>query len=141
VIGRYWQALNPEEQQEFLRLFRDYTVQAYADKLGTYGGAQFRVLGATPAGEEVVVSSEVVRPSGPPAHIDWHLVQSGDGYKVTDVYVDRVSMKVTERDEFTKIIQNNGGQPRALLAVMRQQLREGPAAAGPGNRPVPGTIR
>ena len=129
VIGRYWRAFTPEQQQEFLRLFADYTVQAYADKLGPYGGSQFRVLGAAPAGEEVVVSSEVVRSNGPPVRMDWHVAPSGGGYKVTDVYVDNVSMRITQRDEFAKIIQNNGGQPTALLAVLRQQLHEGPAAA------------
>ena len=129
AIGRYWQAFSPEQQQEFLRLFAEYTVQAYADKLGPYGGSQFRVMGAAPAGQEVVVSSEVNRPSGPPVRIDWHVAPGGEGYKVTDVYVDNVSMRITQRDEFAKIIQNNGGQPTALLAVLRQQTRGGPAPA------------
>jgi phospholipid transport system substrate-binding protein len=123
AIGRYWQAFSPEQQQEFLRLFSEYTAQAYADKLGQYGGARFQVTGSEPAGNEVVVNSQVLRTNGQPAQIDWHLTQEGDGYKVNDVYVDRVSMKVTQRDEFAKIIQNNGGQPSALLAVLRQQLR------------------
>jgi len=123
AIGRYWQAYTPEQQQEFLRLFSEYTVQAYADKLGQYGGARFQVTGSQPAGTEVVVNSQVLRTNGQPVQIDWHLIQEGDGYKVNDVYVDRVSMKVTQRDEFAKIIQNNGGQPSALLAVLRQELR------------------
>jgi phospholipid transport system substrate-binding protein len=131
AIGRYWQAFSPEQQQEFLRLFQAYTVQAYADKLGQYGGAQFRVLGSQPAGGEGVVSSEVIRPSGQPVRMDWHLIGEGGGYKVTDVYVDQVSMKVTQRDEFAKIIQNNGGQPSALLAVLRQQLHQAPQATQP----------
>jgi phospholipid transport system substrate-binding protein len=131
AIGRYWQAFTPEQQQEFLRLFQATTVEAYADKLGQYGGAQFRVLGTQPAGGEVVVSSEVVRPSGQPVRIDWHLTDEGGQYKVTDVYVDQVSMKVTQRDEFAKIIQNNGGQPSSLLAVLRQQLHESPQATQP----------
>jgi phospholipid transport system substrate-binding protein len=123
AIGRYWQAYTPAQQQEFLRLFSEYTVQAYADKLGQYGGARFQVTGSEPAGEEVVVNSQVLRANGQPVQIDWHLIQDGDGYKVNDVYVDRVSMKVTQREEFAKIIQNNGGQPSALLAVLRQELR------------------
>ena len=123
AIGRYWRAFSPEQQQEFLRLFSEYTVQAYADKLGQYGGARFQVTGSEPVGNEVVVNSQVLRTNGQPVQIDWHLIQEGDGYKVDDVYVDRVSMKVTQRDEFAKIIQNNGGQPSALLAVLRQQLR------------------
>jgi phospholipid transport system substrate-binding protein len=131
AIGRYWQAFTPEQQQEFLRLFQATTVEAYAEKLGQYRGAQFRVLGSEPAGDEVVVSSEVLCPSGQPVHMDWHLIDEGGQYKVADVYVDQVSMKITQRDEFAKIIQNNGGQPNALLAVLRQQLRETPQATQP----------
>jgi phospholipid transport system substrate-binding protein len=137
AIGRYWQAFTPEQQQEFLRLFADYTVQAYAEKLGPYGGSQFRVLGSAPAGDEIVVNSEVVRSNGQPVRMDWHLVPAGGGYKVSDVYVDQVSMRITQREEFAKIIQNNGGQPSALLAVLRQQLREGPRAASPGQHRTP----
>jgi phospholipid transport system substrate-binding protein len=128
AIGRYWQAFTPQQQQEFLQLYQQSTVQAYAEKLCAYGGSQFRVLGTAPAGGEVVVSSEVIRPNGQPVRMDWHLVPEGGSYKVSDVYVDQVSMKVTQRDEFAKIIQNNGGQPSALLAVLRQQLRESPQA-------------
>jgi len=128
-IGRYWQAFSPAQQQDFMRLFQDYTVQAYADKLGQYGGSQFRVLGTQPYGDEIVVSTEVIRPNGPPVHIDWHVVGEDGQYKITDVDVDRVSMKVTQRDEFARIIQNNGGQPSALLAVLRQELRQDRATA------------
>jgi phospholipid transport system substrate-binding protein len=122
AIGRYWRAFSPEQQQEFVKLFAEYTVQAYADKLGQYGGARFQVTGVQPAGDEAVVNSQVLRAGGQPVEIDWHVVQEDGGYKVSDVYVDRVSMKVTQRDEFAKIIQNNGGQPSALLAVLRQEI-------------------
>ena len=129
AIGRYWQAYSPEQQQEFLGLFRDYTVQAYADKLGQFGGARFEVTGTTPSTDGVVVNSQAIRQNGQPVQIAWHLVRQGDGYKVSDVYVDQVSMKVTQRDEFAKIIQNNGGQPAALLAVLRQELKRDQAPA------------
>src|SRR5207244_11528934 len=46
VLGRYWRIASPEEQQEFLRLFQEYIVQAYAARPGEYGGAQFRGLGS-----------------------------------------------------------------------------------------------
>ncbi|HWD59506.1 MAG TPA: ABC transporter substrate-binding protein [Stellaceae bacterium] len=129
AIGRYWAALNPDQQQEFLHLYQEYTVQAYADKLGQYGGAQFQVTGAENMGDETVVHSAVIRQNGAPVQMDWHVMQKDGGYKVTDVFVDRVSMKVTQRDEFAKIIQNNGGQPAAILAVLRQQLHSEKAPA------------
>lgn len=132
AVGRYWQVMSPEEQQEFMRLFSEYTVTAYADKLGKYDGAQLHVTGTEPYGGETVVHSQVTRTNGSPVEMDWHLIaDNSGGYKITDVYVDRVSMKATQRDEFAKIIQNNGGQPSALLAVLRQELR------GQGTTPAP----
>jgi len=127
VIGRYWRDFTPAQQQQFLRLFQAYTVQAYSKQLSQYGGAQFRVTGMRPLGGEVVVNSEVIRPSGPPVRIDWHLIDVGGEYKIEDVDVDRVSMIASQRDEFARIIENNSGQPAALLAVLRQQLNERPA--------------
>jgi phospholipid transport system substrate-binding protein len=124
ALGRYWRAYDPQQQEEFLKLFQEYTVLAYAERLGKYSGAQFRTTAAAPNGDEVVVDSQVLSNGGKPVEMDWHLVRAGDGYKVSDVYVDGVSMKVTQRDEFAKVIQNNGGRPDTLLAVLRQQIRE-----------------
>ena len=92
-------------------------------KLGEYGGGQFNITGSQNAGDETIVDSEIARANGQPVQIDWHVIDEGGQNKITDVYVDRVSMKVTQRDEFAKIIENNGGQPSALLAVLRQELR------------------
>src|SRR5206468_12288752 len=99
VLGRYWRTATPQQQQEFLQLFQEYVVQAYASRLGPYGGEPFRVIGARPAGDEVIVSSEVARSGGSPIQIDWYLVRAGGQLKITDVYVGGASMKVTQRDE------------------------------------------
>src|SRR2546421_11872714 len=64
VLGRYWRTASPEEQQEFLRLFQEYIVQAYAARLGEYGGEPFRVVGSRASGGETVVTSEIARPNG-----------------------------------------------------------------------------
>jgi phospholipid transport system substrate-binding protein len=122
VLGRYWRTASPEEQQEFLRLFQEYIVQAYAGRLGEYGGEPFRVLGSRPAGDETVVSSQIDRPNGGRVLVDWYLINRGGAPKITDVYVGGVSMKVTQRDEFASVIQRNGGRVDALLAQLRQRL-------------------
>lgn len=122
VLGRYWRAANPQEQQEFLRLFQEYIVQAYSARLGQYGGAPFRVTGSRQTGNEIVVTSEILRAGGAPIQVDWFLIDQGGRYLITDVYVGGVSMKVTQRDEFASVIQRNGGQVSALLAQLRQKV-------------------
>jgi ABC-type transporter MlaC component len=57
--------------------------------------------------------------------IDWYLVNRGGDYKITDLSIGGISMKVTQRDEFSRWIQNNGGRFDALLAVLRQQIAQG----------------
>jgi phospholipid transport system substrate-binding protein len=121
VLGRYWRVATPQEQQEFLSLFQEYLVRAYSARLGQYGGEPFRVTGTRPNGEETVVASEIVRHNGAPIAVDWYLIGHG-AFKITDVYVAGVSMKVTQRDEFASVIQRNGGRVAALLAQLRQKL-------------------
>lgn len=126
VLGPYGRSLSPEQQQEFATLFREYLAQAYSKRLEPYAGAPFRVTGERPNGGETVVTSQVQR-GGQPVEIDWHVVNHGGRFLVTDVYVDGVSMRVTHRNEFASIIQRNGGKADALLAALRQQLASGPA--------------
>jgi len=121
VLGRYWRTATPKEQQDFLGLFQEYLVRAYSARLGAYGGEPFHVTGVRPNGEETVVASEIIRPSGSRIAVDWYLIGRGP-YKITDVYVGGVSMKVTQRDEFASVIQRNGGRVEALIAQLRQKL-------------------
>ena len=125
VLGRYWRTATPQEQQEFLRLFQEYVVRAYSARLGQYGGEPFRVVGARPIGGETVVVSEIIRPNGAPIEVDWYLVERGGRYKISDVYISGVSMKVTQRDEFAAVIQRHGGRVEGLLGQLRQKLAAG----------------
>ena len=126
VLGRYWRTATPEQQQEFLRLFQEYIVQAYSSRLGEYGGEPFRVTGSRPSGEETVVSSEIDRSGGNRVQVDWYLSNRSGRQKITDVYVGGVSMKVTQRDEFASVIQRNGGRVDALMAQLRQKTAAAP---------------
>ena len=123
VLGRYWRVATPAEQQEFLGLFQEYIVEAYSARLGQYGGEPFRVTGSHGGGGEIVVTSQIIQKSGAPIEVDWYLADQGGAFKITDVYVGGVSMKVTERDEFGAVIQRNGGQVAPLLGQLRQKIQ------------------
>jgi phospholipid transport system substrate-binding protein len=126
VLGRYWRTATPQEQQEFLGLFQEYIVRAYSARLGEYGGEPFRVTGTRPAGEETIVTSEILRQNGAPIQVDWYLAGGPGRYKIVDVYVGGVSMKVTQRDEFGSVIQRNGGRIGALIEQLQQKLAAPP---------------
>jgi phospholipid transport system substrate-binding protein len=124
VLGPYARAMSPEMQQQFAPLFRDYLAQVYVTRLNRYSDTPFRVTGSKPWGGETMVTSQVVASGGSPVELDWLVTNRSGRWLVTDVIVDNVSMKATQRSEFASIIQRNGGQPNALVAALRQQLAQ-----------------
>jgi phospholipid transport system substrate-binding protein len=121
VLGRYWRVATPEQQQQFQGLLREYLAQAYAGRLAQYAGEKFAALNAQTQGDETIVFSEITRNDGGKIRVEWHLVNSG-GWKISDAYVAGVSMAVTERDEFSSVIQQGGGQVQYLLYRLRQKV-------------------
>ena len=124
ALGRYRLSASPQEQQQFLQLYPDFTVRAFGYRLKEYGGASFRVTNVRPAANETIVNSELIRSNGSRLPLDWYLANSAGQYRITDVAVAGVSMKVTLRDQFSSWIQNNGGRFSALLVVLRQQIAQ-----------------
>jgi phospholipid transport system substrate-binding protein len=122
ALGSYRRVATPAEQQEFFRLYPEFTVRAFHARLNDYRGAPFRVTGRRMVGNETVVTSEILPTSGGRVQVDWYLTDSGGQYRVSDVTIGGMSMRVALRDQFASWIENNGGRVNALLAVMRQQI-------------------
>ena len=122
AMGRYRLSATPQEQQEFFRVYPKFTVRALANRLDDYGGAQFRVTGSRSVGTETVVNSQVMRGNGTAVQFDWYLTDSGGQYRIADVVVGGLSMKLALRDQFASWIENNGRRFGALLSVLRQQI-------------------
>src|SRR5436190_139031 len=81
-------------------------------------GASLRVVGRRSVGNETVVNTEIVRTNGRGVPLDWYLTESDGQYRITDVVVAGLSMKIALRDQFASWIQSNGGRFSALLAVL-----------------------
>jgi len=122
VLGRYWRTASPEEKQEFLKLFDNYVVYVYTARLSDFEGEQFKITGARPDQDSMLVSTDVITPGAPqPLRVDWRLINDDGAYKISDVIVDGVSMLVTQRSEFASVIQRHGGQVQGLIDLMRQK--------------------
>ena len=125
VLGRYWRTATPQEQQEFLSLFQEYVVRAYSARLGS--SAASRSGSPAPRAERRRNRRQQRDRAGErcrSASIGTSSI-SGGQYKITDVYVAGISMKVTQRDEFAAVIQRSGGRVEGLLAQLRQKLAAG----------------
>ena len=124
VLGRHWRTATEPQRDEYLSLFEDMVVETYARRFNEYDNQSFIVDGSRPEGErDVMVSSRIVAPDGPPVQVMWRVRDRGAGnLQIIDVMVEGVSMAVTQRNEFSSIIQRNGGNIDALLQALRDQI-------------------
>lgn len=129
VIGRSWVTATPEQQKEYMDLFEKLVVKTYSDRFALYTGEGFKVRASVPETEkDTIVNSEITRPDGAPGTtVSWRVRQKGDKMGIIDVVVEGVSMSVTQRQEYSSVIQRNGGDVAALLDLMRQRVAEKPA--------------
>src|SRR3972149_5080414 len=86
-------------------------VQTYTSRLEDFSGQKLKVDGSIPAGDrDFIVVSQFVQQDGPPVNLEWR-VRTKDGglLRIVDVVVEGVSMSVTQRSDFSAVIQNGGG--------------------------------
>lgn len=125
VLGRYWRAATPAQQQEFLRLFEDIQVYTWTLRFRDYSGETLEIVGVTPDGERgTLVESRIQRNRQPPIAVQWRLRQQEDGPKVVDIVVEGVSMAITHRSDYTSALQGQGGRVDGLLDIMRRKVTQ-----------------
>lgn len=123
VVGRYWRTASPQEQQDYMKLFGELTRLTIAARFGELKGLKFQVLGPTRRdGEAQGVATLIERPGQPPATVEWKIAQVGSGLKVVDLVAEGTSLRLTQRSEYTSVLQRNSGQFAGLMAAMRRQV-------------------
>lgn len=131
VLGRYWNASTDAQRQQFGQLFEDWIVHTYSAQFTSYSGEKVQVTGTRAESDTTtVVLSQFVSTNGaPPAKVEWHVRDEGNGdYKVVDVSVEGVSMALTQRDEIAAVADRNGGSVEGLNQAMQQKIQAPPAA-------------
>src|SRR5215813_1164352 len=131
TLGRYWRTATDEQRTEFRKLFEDFLVQSYSTRFSEYHGEKFEVAGSTPADNgAIVVHSKIDMPSSEDVRVDWHLrPANNNGFAITDIVVEGVSMAVTQRSEFASVIQSRGGIA-GLLDALRAKNAQSADSSG-----------
>jgi phospholipid transport system substrate-binding protein len=120
ALGRYWQTASEAQRAEFTALLAAYMVHVYTVRFNEFVGLKFAVTGSRPEGDtSSLVSSRMGNTQ--PVTIDWRVATKDGGFKITDLVVEGISMAVTQRQEFSAVIQRGGGDVETLLKILRQK--------------------
>ena len=122
VLGRYWRIATPAQRSEYMGLFHQLLSNNITTQIRAYQGITFTVMGASSQPEGEAVSTVIARPNEAPAHVQWVVQTIAGAPKIIDVIVEGTSLRVTERADYSSVINDHGGQVSALLAAMKHQI-------------------
>jgi phospholipid transport system substrate-binding protein len=122
ILGRHWRSASEAQRTEYLQLFRAFALDNLASRLHVYDGQDFEIVGAQAVDErDAVVATRVTGGGRPPLKVDWRVRARDDGHLVAiDVIVEGISLIVTQRSEFSAVIERQGMD--GLLAELRQRV-------------------
>lgn len=125
-LGRYWNTAKPDQQREYVTLFKNMIINVYTQRFGDYKGQKFEVKSARPVGNgDVLVMSEIIPTDGSDSiQVDWRVRNKAGTFKIVDVLVAGVSMSVTQRSDFSSVIQRGGGTIDVLINHLKQKNRQ-----------------
>ncbi len=122
VLGKYWNRTSQQHRQAFGKLFAQYLVHSYARYLREYRVETLEIVSSNPVGKsDVLVETRVEgTEENDPANPIWRLRPRDGGFKIIDVYVNGISLALTERSQFNSVIRRNGLD--GMLSALRTKV-------------------
>jgi phospholipid transport system substrate-binding protein len=129
TLGYHWRQLNPAQRAQFTQLFTAFIENAYLGKIQDYSGQDVAVLDQTPEGEGFArVRSQIIQPGKQPIKVDYLLRNLNGDWKIYDVTVDAISIVANYRNQFNRVINDQGFDK--LMADMRTKQQQLQASMG-----------
>jgi phospholipid transport system substrate-binding protein len=124
TLGYHWRSLSPEQRTEFTQLFKAFIEAAYLDKVQDYSGQEVRFGQSRSISQGYQeVDTTIVQPGKDPIPVTYLLEQTPNGWKVYDVTVDNISIIANYRNQFNRVINEQGFQKlMGDLRAKEQQL-------------------
>jgi phospholipid transport system substrate-binding protein len=134
ALAIHWRDRTPQEQGEFVLVFKQLLGRAYLGKLENYAGEQIVYLGETVDGDFATVRSKIVTGRGAEIPVDYRLHLVGARWAVYDVAVQGVSFVGNYRGQFDKIIRSSSYQ--SLMRELRAKYAQATGHSGSGATPI-----
>ena len=119
-LGKNWSKFNPDQQKEFVGLYKSLLEDAYADKIMLYADVKIVFSKEVALTEKTVeVQSTALTKSGE-VPIYYRVIMKDSKWRVYDVVVEGISLINNYRAQFKEILVNK--PPESLLETLRKKV-------------------
>ena len=119
ALGQQWSAFKPEQQKEFLVLFRKLFQRTYVQELLLFEKPNFVYVGETRLDGEASVKTKIVTPRDD-FNIVYQLRSEGEGWLVTQITVEDVSLTANLGSQLDHLLSRDSVQD--VLDLMQRKF-------------------
>jgi phospholipid transport system substrate-binding protein len=124
TLGRDWKKMKPEQQKEFVGLFKELLQGVYADRLLAYSDQKVLFEKETMLKKgRAEVQSYLQTADGKKIPLFYRLTDKSGSWKVYDVIIEGVSMVKNYRTQFRQILAKDS--PEKLIEILRDKVGKG----------------
>ena len=123
ALGRHWKDLNDQQRNDFTQAFATFLQDSYLSRIQNYSGQQVNFRGQTQIDStDYEVKTIIDQPGGKaPIEVNYMLRQDNGKWLICDVTVVNVSIAANYRDQFNRVINDQGFD--TLLADLKKKQR------------------
>jgi phospholipid transport system substrate-binding protein len=134
ALAVHWRERTPQEQQEFVKLFRDLVEGTYINRLenAIQEKREIQYVGEQVDGSRVAVKTQVVTRRNQQVPIEYRLHRVDGRWLIYDVLVEGISLVNNYRSQFNRIITSSSYND----LVQKMRARQGDELSGTPERRV-----
>lgn len=126
ALGRDWNDIDDPKRDRYVDAFLSYVSTTYARRFDEYGGEKLVIVESQDAGRKgVMVRTQITGRTGgaEPVAVDWRIMDRNGPLQLFDIYVEGVSLLITQQSEFSQFLDKNGGDVEKLIGNLEARTQ------------------
>lgn len=120
TLSRYWDKLNPEQQKEFMQLYRTLLENVYLDLILSYKDQEVTFGKERSLGENKVEVDTKLISGSTDTPINFRMILKNPDWLIYDFVIENISVVSNYRSQFGRILTKQS--PEEMLASLRKQV-------------------
>jgi len=111
AVGQAWTTMGEADHAALTKGFARLSAASYAHNFDSYDGERFTIEPKVDTrGQDKIVQSHIIPAHGEPTALTYRMRQSGEGWKIVDVYYGAISQLATRRSDFAASLASGGAK-------------------------------
>ena len=126
TLGAYKNKITDSQLIEYKSLFRQYFLKSFASRLAEYSNPEIEVISKKKLSEKYTMVSSILvsTEQRPEVKIDWRINTSDPKNPlIMNLVIEGLSLARTQKEEFSSIIDSNGGDINALFSILKEFIK------------------